>query len=273
MQMMMLSSNGSGSGFMMKSVKTFDAEDPSRNYEHTQTTQFSQDGVVEAREEVRDGRRGVERIGLRRQLGDQYSQVERSRRAATGEESAKRTLHNVADDDVDRFDAQWMAAASRSLPTYRRARSLAPPSSRAIAAEPVPARPSLLLEAPQDYSDRQVMPAITREEPLTTEQRHHEAEDRWPRRGRLSTHRIPEPLAAPQAPAYYNRPSAVPPSAAPTVRRAEPQYTAHETKHSVSANDYIPRRYVSYSRPPASVRYGSGPSTPYTNRHMAGARY
>eukprot|EP00668_Euglena_longa_P015924 GGOE01020102.1.p1 GENE.GGOE01020102.1~~GGOE01020102.1.p1 ORF type:complete len:336 (-),score=36.66 GGOE01020102.1:335-1342(-) len=253
MQMMVLSSNGPGSGFMMKSVKTFDAEDPSRNYERTQTTQFGPDGVLEAREQVRDGRQGVEKIGLRRQLGDRYSQVERSRHTATGEESAKHMLHNVDDDDADRFDAQWMAAASRSLPTYRRAHSLAPPTSRAIDG-PTPSHAAALLEAPR-ASEAEALLARGRSAPdmrpdtrytQRQETRHGERnlEDKHLRRplkmdteerqpverrscetegfptrstGRLRAYRLPEPL--PDAQVHGRAHHAAVQSAHPTVSR------------------------------------------------------
>lgn len=38
-----------------------------------------------------------------RQLGEQYAQLERSRHLATGEERSKRTVHNIDEDDVDRW--------------------------------------------------------------------------------------------------------------------------------------------------------------------------
>eukprot|EP00667_Euglena_gracilis_P017750 EG_transcript_18751 len=138
-QMVMFSGGGGGSGFMMSSVRSFDAENPANNFERTQTAQFGPGGVVEAREEVRDGRRGVEQIGLRRQLGEQYAQLERSRHLATGEERSKRTVHNIDEDDVDRFDDRWLAAAQRSLPAYASGRSAAAlPASQQRLALPAP---------------------------------------------------------------------------------------------------------------------------------------
>eukprot|EP00668_Euglena_longa_P003178 GGOE01003715.1.p1 GENE.GGOE01003715.1~~GGOE01003715.1.p1 ORF type:complete len:262 (+),score=51.66 GGOE01003715.1:79-786(+) len=150
-QMVMFSGGGGGSGFMMSSVRSFDALNPSNNYERTQTAQFGPGGIMEAREQVRDGGRGIEEIGLRRQLGEQYSQLERSRHLATGEERSKRTVHNMEEDDVERFDDRWMAAAQHSLPAYSWARSgavLSAPATRLALPEPL-AQHSRVSMAPQ----------------------------------------------------------------------------------------------------------------------------
>ena len=45
---------------------------------------------------------GFERMGLRRQMGDSYAQMERRRDMASGEESSQQTAHNIEDDDIDR---------------------------------------------------------------------------------------------------------------------------------------------------------------------------
>eukprot|EP00667_Euglena_gracilis_P029405 EG_transcript_38895 len=134
---------GGGAGFVMSSVTRYDSSDPSKCYERTETVQFGGDGVVEARGRVRDGGRGVETIGLRRQLGDQAVQVERSRHLQSGEERARRTLHNVEEADIERFDDRWMSAAQRSLPSY----------SAAAPTHPVP-RPLPPTSAPSPSSLR-----------------------------------------------------------------------------------------------------------------------
>uniref|UniRef100_A0A7S4CXK6 Uncharacterized protein n=1 Tax=Eutreptiella gymnastica TaxID=73025 RepID=A0A7S4CXK6_9EUGL len=146
----MIGGSGMGEGFMMSSTQCFDSSNPANNYSRTQTAQFGPNGMMEARESLRDGRRGFERMGLRRQMGDSYAQMERRRDMASGEESSQQTAHNIEDDDIDRFDRQWMAAASQSLPTYRTQRVAelgagpAPPGVGVLAIEdrPAPSRSS-----------------------------------------------------------------------------------------------------------------------------------
>eukprot|EP00906_Rhabdomonas_costata_P010396 RCo014591 len=85
---------------------------------------------MESRTAVRDAREGVERINIRRQLGDRYSEVERARHMGSGQETINKTVHNVENDDMDRFDQEWRAHATQNLPLYRSGASVPPPVPR-----------------------------------------------------------------------------------------------------------------------------------------------
>ena len=55
----MIGGSGMGEGFMMSSTQCFDSSNPANNYSRTQTAQFGPNGMMEARESLRDGRRGM----------------------------------------------------------------------------------------------------------------------------------------------------------------------------------------------------------------------
>jgi len=105
---------------MMSSVQSFDPSDPSKCYERSQTAAFGPNGVMEAKERVRDDFRGVERVGMRRQLQDEYIQMERAKDVYSGEEQQRYKCGGVEENEtaMRRFNDRWMSAASESLPGY-----------------------------------------------------------------------------------------------------------------------------------------------------------
>ena len=118
--LMMMGGSGGGSGFMMSSVQSFDASDPSKCYERSQTATFGPNGVMEAKERVVDGYKGVERVGMRRALQDQFIQMERARDMHSGEEDSRFKCSGVEENEAAMrgFNDRWMSAASHSLPGY-----------------------------------------------------------------------------------------------------------------------------------------------------------
>lgn len=67
--------------------------------------------VAEQQRTERDSGTGLERIELRRGIGDSWRHVEQSR-VAGGPTRSRETLHNVRPEEAAQFDAQWQAAAA-----------------------------------------------------------------------------------------------------------------------------------------------------------------
>jgi len=92
------------------SHQVFDSRNPDACRARTQTVEVNPGGVVEARLQEYDGRRGEQKMALRRQLQDKYCEIERKRSVRNGEESTRKTLHNIDNEDVDTFDREWTQA-------------------------------------------------------------------------------------------------------------------------------------------------------------------
>lgn len=54
--------------------------------------------VLESRTAVRDNENKVERVEVRRQLGDRYTHVTRKRALDSGEEAVERRAHNIPEE-------------------------------------------------------------------------------------------------------------------------------------------------------------------------------
>jgi len=107
--------SGNASGVCYSSQQFYNSEDPSQNFQKTSATQFAP-GVLEAREAERNNRENLERMSVRRQLGDKSTEVERKRNMLTGEEFVDKHNTNIYDGEENQFDQQWMTRAQQTLP-------------------------------------------------------------------------------------------------------------------------------------------------------------
>lgn len=106
-----------GTGVCYSSQQFYNSADPTQNYAKTVATQFAP-GILESRIAERNNRDGIERMGVRRQLGDRVAEVERMRNMTTGEETVNRNNDNLIGDEND-FDREWMTVAQQTLPRGR----------------------------------------------------------------------------------------------------------------------------------------------------------
>jgi len=107
---------GNATGVCYSSQQFYNSQDPSQNFQKSTQTQFAP-GVLEAREAERNNRNHLERMSVRRQLGDRVAEVERTRDTLTGEEHLDRRTNNLDVDD-NQFDQEWMQTAQRTLPRF-----------------------------------------------------------------------------------------------------------------------------------------------------------
>eukprot|EP00771_Trimastix_marina_P000323 gnl/Trimastix_PCT/1343.p1 GENE.gnl/Trimastix_PCT/1343~~gnl/Trimastix_PCT/1343.p1 ORF type:complete len:282 (-),score=9.35 gnl/Trimastix_PCT/1343:42-887(-) len=87
------------------------------SYSQTTTQRMGPGGVVETQRSERDSRSGIERISVRRELGERSVQVSRER-DAEGREQHTQHIENLRDSDLSAFDEEWRSAADRSLPSW-----------------------------------------------------------------------------------------------------------------------------------------------------------
>jgi hypothetical protein len=80
---------------------------------HTQLVFNGQDYIEEHREKVM-GSDGTTRIATRRRLGDRWYENE-VHVDKTGEKTERETWHNVSDEDIESFKAEWSAKQARRL--------------------------------------------------------------------------------------------------------------------------------------------------------------
>lgn len=107
-----------GSSVMYSSEQYYNSADPKQNYSRHTTTQAGPSGVLESRTAMRDHGEGVERVEVRRQLGDRYTQMGRKRRLDTGEETVEKRGHNLSNEEMEQFEQEWLKLAKENLPLY-----------------------------------------------------------------------------------------------------------------------------------------------------------
>lgn len=112
-----LARSGNATGVCYSSQQFINSNDPSQNFQKSTATQFAP-GVLEAREAERNNRQHLERMSVRRQLGDKCTEVERTRDLQTGEEHMNRHSTNLNDGEEMLFDQEWMSTAQRTLPRF-----------------------------------------------------------------------------------------------------------------------------------------------------------
>jgi len=107
-----------GSSVMCSSEQYYNSLNPKKNYSRHTTTQAGPSGVLESRTAVRDNAEGVERVEVRRQLGDRFTHMGRKRRLDTGEETVEKRGHNVSNEEMEQFEQEWLKVAKENLPLY-----------------------------------------------------------------------------------------------------------------------------------------------------------
>jgi len=107
--------SGNASGVCYSSQQFYNSDDPSQNFQKSTATQFAP-GVLESREAERNNRNQLERMSVRRQLGDRATEVERARNLQTGEEFVNHHNTNINEGEENTFDQQWMTRAQQTLP-------------------------------------------------------------------------------------------------------------------------------------------------------------
>ena len=119
--------------FSSKFMQHFNSADPKQNYKRMLQHKVGRGGVVETKSAEQDGQKGVERMGIRRQVRDRVAEVEKTRDMRTGQIEERRQTRNVADDDFSAFEKEW-DFASKLLPpsdfSFARIRGLPPSGNR-----------------------------------------------------------------------------------------------------------------------------------------------
>mmetsp|Transcript_8000 Transcript_8000/g.17508 ORF Transcript_8000/g.17508 Transcript_8000/m.17508 type:complete len:190 (+) Transcript_8000:140-709(+) len=117
---MSVSMSGGGGGgsfsFSSSSVSYGGGGQPQVMYQQSSRTSMGPGGVIEHQEQVRDGRRGTERMTLERRLGDRTRRVIKQRTA--DEEETIDQVEGMDQEEKSRFDQEWQQAAQQSLPQW-----------------------------------------------------------------------------------------------------------------------------------------------------------
>lgn len=95
----------------MSNMNLGELERPSQEYYSSSTVSTSVNGVTETTHTVKDSRNGIEKVSVKRKLGDKSHHIEKTKNLLSGHEQTIKKLSNIQEDDEDHFDREWKQKA------------------------------------------------------------------------------------------------------------------------------------------------------------------